>query len=58
MELSTLSYKGEDRSIYPNENCQNRQVDSRGIRGDTQGRPYEVAREALTGNVQDSNGGI
>jgi len=44
MELSTLSYIGEDRSIYPNENCHNRWMDSRGNRGDTQGKPYENER--------------
>jgi len=41
MELSTLSYKGEDRSIYPDENYQNRQMDFRGNRDDTQEQPYD-----------------
>ena len=58
MELSTLSYRGEDRSIYLDENCQNRQMDFRGSRGDTQGKPCGIAREALSDAVQDSNGWI
>jgi hypothetical protein len=44
MELSTLSYRGEDRSIYLDENCQNRLMGFRGNRGDTQGQPYDNER--------------
>ena len=58
LELPTLWLLEEGKNTCPNENCQNRQVDSRGIRGDTQGRPYEVAREALADAAQDSNGWI
>jgi hypothetical protein len=37
---------------------QNRQMDFRGSRGDTQGKPCGIAREALTDAAQDSNGWI
>jgi len=58
MELLTLWSGGESWNICPNENCQNRQMDSRGSRGDTQGKPYEVAREALADAMQDGDGWI
>jgi hypothetical protein len=41
-----------------NENRQNGSVGFRGSRDDTQGRTCGVAREALAGAVQGSNGGI
>jgi hypothetical protein len=55
MKLPTLLQVGEGRCTYPNANCQNRWVDFRGTRGDTQAKPYEVAREALADAAQDSN---
>ena len=58
MEWPTLWSKGEGWDTGLNENCQNGSVGFRGSRGDTQGKTCGVAREALTGNVQDSNGGI
>ena len=54
----TLLSGGESRCIGLNENCQNRQMDFRGSRGDTQGKSGGVAREALMGAVQGSNGWI
>ena len=54
----TLLSGGESRCICLNENCQNRQVDLRGSRGDTQGKSCGVAREALRGAVEGSNGWI
>ena len=56
MELPTLWSKGEGWDICPNKNCQNRQMDSRGSRGDTQGKPCGVAREVLADAMQDGNG--
>jgi hypothetical protein len=47
MELSTLSYIGEDRRIYPDHNYHNRQMDSRGNRGDTQRKPYDNEHRRL-----------
>jgi len=38
---------GEGWNICPDENCHNRQVDFRGGKGDTQGKPDGVARETL-----------
>jgi hypothetical protein len=55
MKLPTLLLDGEGRRTYLNENCQNRWVDFRGNRGDTQAQPYGVAREALADAVQDGN---
>jgi len=56
MELPTLLSGGEGCYACPNGNCQNRQVDSRGSRGDTQGKPYGVAWEALADAIQGGNG--
>jgi len=47
MKLPTLWSDGEGWNICPDENCQNRQVDFRGSRGDTQGKPNGAARETL-----------
>jgi len=58
MKLLTLLSGGESWHICPNENCRNRQMDFRGSRGDTQGKSCGVAREALRGAVQGSNGWI
>ena len=55
MELPTLLSGGEGWDTCPNENCQNRQVDSRGSRGDTQGKLCGIAREALADAMQEGN---
>jgi hypothetical protein len=39
--LPTPYPKVEGCNICPDKNCQNRQMDSRGNKGDTQGKPYE-----------------
>jgi hypothetical protein len=57
-ELPTLWSGGEGWDTGLNENCQNGSVGSRGSRGDTQGKSYGVAREALRGAGQGSNGWI
>jgi len=58
MELPIPWSKGEGWDTCFNENYQNEQVDSRGSRGDTQGKSCGVAREALTDAMQGGNGWI
>jgi hypothetical protein len=55
MELPTLWTLGEGWDICPDENCQNRQMNFRGSRGDTQGRSCGIAREALADAMQEGN---
>jgi hypothetical protein len=55
MKLPTLWTFGEGWDICLNENCQNRQMDFRGSRGDTQGKPCGIAREALSDAMQEGN---
>jgi hypothetical protein len=55
MELPTLWTLGEGCDICPDENCQNRQMNFRGSRGDTQGRSCGIAWEALADAMQEGN---
>lgn len=57
MELPTLWTGGEGWNTYLEANWDSRQVSSRGGRGDTQGKPYGSAREALTERLCRAAGG-
>ncbi len=58
MKSLILLSGGESRCICLNENYQNPQMGFRCSRGDTQGKSHGVAREALRGAVQGSNGWV
>ena len=58
MELPTLLSGGGGWYTCPNGSCQNRQVDFRGSKGDTQGKSSGIAREVLADAMQSGNGWI